>query len=59
MNRYEELLKIAEMALREAPAGTITPVPPVVRDGKILHPNLTETGELRKSHSRDKKALLR
>jgi ribosomal protein RSM22 (predicted rRNA methylase) len=43
----EELLKKAEMSLREAGTNAVV-VPPYVRDGKVFHPNLNEKGELKK-----------
>lgn len=46
----EELMKRAEISLRNAPMNTgIKVVPPLIRDGKVYHPNLTERGELKKA----------
>lgn len=53
----EQLLKQAEISLRNAPAGTVVSEYPIqIRDGKIFHPSLNEDGTLKK---KNKKALFK
>lgn len=43
------------MSLREAPYGFDSTIPIQVINGKIMHPNLTEDGDLRKEFSKRQK----